>query len=125
MFNKRRARFTMADFQPVALPGGSTFDESKGRDVLIDRPTIQRENTKRLKIDKQETIKEFRDINEIEDKEADKKNAVLKVENFDSLKSKFLTMKNKALFIKRNKNVIKSLKPDHQKEFILLAKEHL
>lgn len=121
MFNRRRARLSMADFvQPSPIQAPEVVV-----DVLIDRPTIQRENTKRLKIDKQEEMHNLREANEIMDKDEIKKNSVLKVENFDSLKQKFMIHKNKSLFIQRNKNVIKSLPVAEQRDFILLAKEHL
>lgn len=121
MFNRRRNRISMADFAPKPVQQVELII----KDDLIDRPTIKAENTTRLKIDKQEKMQELREANEIQDKDEIKNNSVFKSENFDSLKVKFLTIKNKSLFIKRNKNVIKSLPVEEQKNFILLAKEHL
>lgn len=44
--------------------------------------------------------------------------------NFETLKNKFLNIKNKPLFIKRNKDKIKSLIAEEQKEFIKIAKSY-
>tara|TARA_R110000787_G_scaffold235877_1_gene342577 strand:- start:2472 stop:2843 length:372 start_codon:yes stop_codon:yes gene_type:complete len=46
------------------------------------------------------------------------------LDNLESLKTKFLNVKNKSLFIKKNKEKIKNLSADHQREFINLAKEY-
>lgn len=42
--------------------------------------------------------------------------------HFENLKTKLLTVKNKPLFIKRNKEKIKSLNDDEQREFLKIAK---
>ena len=46
------------------------------------------------------------------------------INNFETLKNKFLNVKNKSLFIKRNKDKIKSLINEEQKEFIKIAKSY-
>lgn len=46
------------------------------------------------------------------------------INKFETLKNKFLNVKNKPLFIKRNKDKIKSLIAEEQKEFIKIAKSY-
>ena len=46
------------------------------------------------------------------------------INDFEKLKNKFLNVKNKSLFIKRNKDKIKSLIAEEQKQFIHIAKNY-
>ena len=46
------------------------------------------------------------------------------INDFEKLKNKFLNVKNKSLFIKKNKDKIKSLIADEQKQFIQMAKSY-
>lgn len=46
------------------------------------------------------------------------------INSFETLKNKFLNVKNKSLFIKRNRDKIKSLISDEQKQFIQMARSH-
>lgn len=46
------------------------------------------------------------------------------INDFQKIKNKFLNVKNKSAFIKRNKDKIKSLIPSDQKQFIHLAKSY-
>lgn len=43
-------------------------------------------------------------------------------QDFENLKNKLLTVKNKTLFIKKNKDKIKALEPEYQREFLSIAK---
>ena len=46
------------------------------------------------------------------------------INSYETLKNKFLNVKNKPLFIKRNKDKIKSLIAEEQKDFIRIAKTY-
>ncbi len=46
------------------------------------------------------------------------------INSLETLKNNFLNVKNKSLFIKRNKDKIKSLISEEQKEFIQIAKTY-
>lgn len=88
---------------------------------------------KREVVEKVEEIKEEmelkpesrleKDQEEIDEKEEEAE--IIKEEpmnDFENLKVKLLNVKNKPLFIKRNKDKIKSLEPDEQREFLKIAK---
>jgi hypothetical protein len=61
---------------------------------------------------------------EIEPKKEEKIVEHQMLNSFETLKNRFLNVKNKSLFIKRNKDKIKSLVQDEQRQFIQIAKSH-
>lgn len=130
MFNRRRNQFSMANFRlnnPTITE--KPADEPTRVVVELKRPTVVPDLVIKDKIptnhDNQVKIQELRVEDHKDDLQRAKSVAVFQPEGFESLKSKFLQFKNKALFIKRNKNLIKSLKNEDQRKFILLAREHL
>ena len=88
--------------------------------------TIQSEkNAFSSKIDKLEMIERLQKEDKKTEQKQVKKDAVFKPKPFESVKSEFLLAKNKPLFLKKKREMIKSLPVGEQKEFILLARQHL
>ena len=121
--SKRASIYSMASFKaPVIAQQKKIIDVVPTISPSVERPEERAEVTK---IDKAEKIVELQKEDKKVIAKENQNNKILKISNFESVKQEFLQVKNKSLYIKKNKKMIKSLKDSEQKEFILLAKEHL
>lgn len=121
---QKRGNFSMANFMKSSKPIEPQAEVPTHNPPLPS--TIESEkNAFSSKIDKLEFIQRLQKEDKKEEVKQVKKDKVFKPTTFESVKSSFLLSKNKSLFIKRKREMIKSLPDSEQKEFILLARQHL
>ena len=76
------------------------------------------------RLEKDTKMIEEKEPTEVEPKEEKKRVEHKMLNSYETLKNRFLNVKNKSLFIKRNKDKIKSLVQEEQRKFIQMAKGH-